>query len=467
MNIKIRYKTKKGYYCNKSEYSFYSKWCKINETDSENKDSKFSKDKLYYNEKDNYYWDYIDSNDKKILCRDNEKCNETDYLFFLKYMVGCVLALFISVALPGSNHLSQTIRLSRKSDTQILNFLLDQLSKQIIETENIDKIHLNNSIQKLKNEIDEIQNNDKTKIGKLIKDVFRVSSTIIKTNTKENIGMKPTSVMDFFINTIPDEHAIEILKGGNFVTFDNGKLYESTKTTMEGYGRFSSHESNEIQYGFTDIFVDSYLHLLCGENINKDGKKYSWCQFEGAPMPPGLTTVEVFKNIYDGNNFNKQFLQFYIDHFVDSAYYFALSKTLQIIGKKGFNLALGTSEHTDNNPIIIEKISKEEFENEPQDRIPFNFIKNNFTKFVGLHDDLILDNNSNETLPSTTKIQSILTIGTINSQNNPQYYSTSNQFLQMPQNSQIAGGKTKKQRKSRKQRKNRKNKTQMLIKKHK
>jgi len=70
-------------------------------------------------------------------------------------------------------------------------------------------------------------------------------------------------------------------------------------------------------------------------------------------MPPGQTTLEVFQNIFDGSRLNTKFLQYYLDHLTDSVAYFILSKSIQSIGYEGYNLAIGSSVHTDLKPISV------------------------------------------------------------------------------------------------------------------
>ena len=399
-----RYKTEKGYLCDKLEKPGINKknWCKINKSEVQNYkkylEMPFVQTNFTRKNGNLDYWDYVKEMNPQHICHSSNvnyyPCSSNSYLNNFKYLFGTIIFLLSTIGIAGSKHLSQTISLAGKSDKEILIFLAGKL-RQLAQSELVDKgiidqSVLSENIAVMKDDINKLDENDKTAVGKYLKNIFKISSDVIKQNEKyDSSSTRPTSVMDFFINHIPDENALEILKGGYFITEDNGELYNWTEQNLEGYGRFSSHGKNAtdvVQNGFTDMFVDSYLHLLCGKFNYENGKTVTWCQFEGAPMPPGLTTPEVFSNIYNGDNFNKNYLQYYIDHFVDSAAYFALSKTCQLAGKKGFNLALGTSEHTDINPMYLAPFNLTELNAQPNPRgVKFDFLQNNFTYNLGIH----------------------------------------------------------------------------------
>jgi len=444
-----KYKTEKGYLCDKLEKQGIlnnKNWCIINKSDVDNYKKylgdPFTKTNLTSQTNQKIYWDYVKETNPQQMCYSSGikyypcKINSN-----FQYMFGILIMIMATIGTVGGQHLSQTAALAGKTNKQILIFLVGKL-RQLSQSELVDKgiieqETLNGVISQLKDDINNLDETDKISQGKYIKNIFKISSDIIKNNTKSLSSLMPTSVMDFFIEHIPDEHAIEILKGGNFITEDDGSLYDWTTKNLNGYGRFSSHAKNAsdvIQYGYTDMFVDSYLHLLCGKFKYENGKTVSWCQLEGAPMPPGLTTAEVFNNIYNGNNFNKKYLQYYIDHFVDSAVYFTLSKTAQLAGKKGFNLALGTSENTDSNPIYLAPFNLNEINAEPNPRgVSFNFTKNNFTYNLGIHNDIIASLN-------ITSLQDVNETNTRNQLISPMEYKMQKKQMENPYGNNIGQG---------------------------
>jgi hypothetical protein len=458
------YRTEKGYLCDKEESTNLGgkKWCKINTNDVNNYGlhlpDPYSKTGLL----GKYYWDYIKEKGKQKICINDGK---TDYyscplINNYNYYLGVLATLFLTPTIAGGSfiyslggeHLKQTIQLSTATNKQLLIFLIGKLrelaQKELVNNGISTQDELSNVIQQLKDSVNEIDENDTKAYGKYVKNIFSEASKIIKDNEKNQSELGPTSVMDFFINYIPDEYALEVLKGGNFASVDNGKLYKITQEILKGFVRMSSHPSDGSQYGYTTMFVDSYLHLLCGIVIKDGTPSVSWCQFEGAPMPPGLTTLEVFKNIYDGKNLNKEFLQQYVDHFVDSGYYFAYSKIpslvmnelKNIVSKlpeniqsklpeipetKPFNLALGRSPHTDTNPIYLLPFDLQEVNSMPiEPPTTINYLKNSFTYALGIHSDLFSNTtqNNNDTISSeeyqrTKQFQNYKQLGFVNNTN--------------------------------------------------
>lgn len=445
-----KYKTKKGYLCNKKEKSKLTgkTWCKINEDDVEIY-NKFL-DKPNFDKINNYYWDDIIEETPQKMCNlrfsngvlgdiKYYPCNLSSLKNNFKYILGIFLInLGIAggtgltiISSKGSVHLKQTMKLAGSSDKQILIFLVGQLRKILqsgfVNDDIIFEDNLNNIISSLKDEINLLDENNKEQIGSFIKNLFQIASNTTK-NTQYGDGINTTSVIDFFIKHIPNEHAMEILKGGNFVIEDNGELYDWSKNNMSGYGRFSSHAKNAtdvIQQGYTDMFGDTYLHLLCGKYDYKEGNKsVSWCQFEGAPMPEGSTTLDVFQKAIHGYDFKKSF-QEYADHFVDSAYYFYVakvsSKIKQLLGNPSspINLALGISLHTDQNPMYLLPFNLKEIKQLPNDsNFEFNFIKNNLTYNLGIHNSIMSNlTNTNENVITSEEMSEKSFLKAINKQN--------------------------------------------------
>lgn len=429
------YKTEKGYLCDKEEFSNLGgkSWCKIDTSDVNNYNKYLSEPYSKSNLMGRFFWDYTTEKKRQKICLDDRNSityNSCSILENFKYYLSIIIIRTLTpvviglsiINYQGREHLKQTLNLATATNKQILIFIIGNLRElaqtELVNNGIISQEDLNDSIKTLKDQVNEIDVNNKAEYGAYLKDILRTGSSIIKTNEKFQSSLGPASVMDFFVETIPDEYAMEVIKGGNFVRADNGDMYNWTKTKLNGYGRFSSHQSSEIQYGYTDMFIDSYLHMLCGVVKYTDKPSISWCQFEGAPMPPGLTNTQVAKSIFGKNifsgviNFNKKNLQEYVDHFVDSEIYFVMSKlpiylTSKLKGiisslpeniqsklpevpkLKGFNLALGTSPHTDDNPIYMIPLNLQELNSIPKQTPTFNFLRNYFTYQLGIHTDLV------------------------------------------------------------------------------
>lgn len=451
-------KTEKGYLCDKvnnpSSFTLTrKKWCPINDIDVKNYEKYLGKPY----KQGNYYWDYISEENKvQKMCISNRNVTYnpcSSIIENIKYYLGVTIILSLStianattglIAISG-DHLFKTFNFSNKNDKEIIIELINEFKKiakkNLIDTGITTQEQLNDAITEIQNRIESIEPDNNIELGKIARDLIQTASNVIETNTK-NIPIRTTSVMKFMTSYIPNDKFIEVLKGAYFVIEDEGEIYEYVTNNIEGYGRFSSHDSDKIQYGFTNMFGDAYLHLLCGSDI-KNGKRVSWCQFEGAPMPPGLSTEEVFKNIFDGNNINIKWTKFYLDHFVDTGYYIATSKIWMMLYNdlpkylakekiisqsmaqrikpfKGKNIALGQSyyvEHynplymgeklepnyegtsffydkrimpvPDENSITIIPLNIQELNEMPEPtNIVFEYLMNNTTYYLGIHDDL-------------------------------------------------------------------------------
>lgn len=464
-------KTQKGYLCdevkNPSSFSLHrQKWCRINNVDVKNYEKYLGKPNNQMTIYGNYFWDNIvEENNPQSMCLLNDRINynlncsvEETYKYYLagllikccsinieevfteiykkttaaKIVVATTLAPVTKVATDAAihtdlakKHFEQTKKLSTEDNRGILLFLLDEL-KNFIENEEVNRGEtsqdtLNQNILSIENKINEIEENDEIGYGKLVKELFKACSEITKTNEQHNSSLGPTSLMDFFIDKIPDEYAMRVIRGANFMVQDDGALYQWGKRKIKtAVLRMSTHASTEDQFGYTDVYVDSHLHMVCGV-INKGGKLYSWCQFEGAPMIAGLSTAEVFLRMYHGFNLDKKALQEYVDHFADSVYYGYTALLAHATGKKALNLAIGSSEHTDANPLIFtEKIDLGDFIPEKMkgkktgsikrfcetliDELGYNveLLKNSFTYALGIHDDLSAKYNLTQNVQTIT-----------------------------------------------------------------
>jgi hypothetical protein len=453
-----RNKTQKGYLCdevkNPSTFSTHrQKWCRINSVDVKNFEKYLGRPNNQMTIYGNYFWDNIvEENNPQSMCLLNNRINynlncsvEDTYKYYLTgllikccainieeacielYKKATVVATTTTAAMSAAaltvasdaaihtdlsqKHLAQTKKLSTEDNRGILLFLLDEL-KNFIEKEQVDRGEisqdiLNQNILSIENKIKEIDENDEAGYGKLVKELFKTCSQITKTNEQYNSSLGPTSLMDFFVDKIPDEYAMLVIRGANFMVQDDGALYQWAKSNIIGAsGRFSTHKSIVDQYGYTYMYIDVYLHMVCGV-VNINGKLYSWCQFEGAPMITGLSTAEVFLRMYHGFNLDKKALQEYVDHFADSLYYGYTALVARATGKKALNLAIGSSEHTDANPLMFtEKLDLGDFIPEKMEgkktgsikrffetlinEFGYNFeiIKNSFTYELGIHNDL-------------------------------------------------------------------------------
>lgn len=455
-------KTDKGYLCdetkNPTALSFHrKKWCRINNVDVKNYGKLLGKPNSHMSIYGNYFWDYIaEENKPQSMClldgriTYNTSCSQEDTF---KYLLAGFLAangtlnfkqtLFdimvdiakkttitsvsgaTGIAFLGRKHLKQTHSLAQKDNRGILLFLKkklqDQYQTEVVDKNEASQEEFNKAMEDLENSIIEIDPSDDVAYGKFVKEIFKKCSEITKTNEQYNANLYPTSLIDFFIDKIPDKYAMEVIRGANFIVEDNGDLYQWIKRFIKtNYARISSHKSIVDQYGFTDMFIDVYLHMVCGV-IQKDGKICSWCQFEGAPMIAGLSTPEVFLRMFHGLNIDREELQQYIDHAADSAYYALSALLARAVGRKPLNIAIGTSEHADNNPLIItEKIDlgdfiPEEMKSEQTSSISsfintlinklgfkFEYVKNDYTYNLGIHDDLFANINLTENTQTIT-----------------------------------------------------------------
>ena len=370
-------KTEKGYLCDKVNQPDYlnigKKWCVINNDDVKKYSKKLGEPK----KSRDYYWDYV-KEENRLLNMNlygnriiYNSCNVINYLLnYFKYLLTILLILEHAMYVIGGGtftyglpHFLETIEFANLNNKEILIKLVGKL-KELCEENLVDKgIYTQEDIitviTNLNEEINSIPDNNDEELGKYLDTIFRIAIDVIKSNPENN--KYSTSVMEFFVNKIQNKDKMEAIKGANIVLLDGGKTKREIETNMSGYGRFSSHAKNatEItQQGNTDLLFDSYLHLISGSYILETGEEVSWFQFEGAPMPPGLNTKEVFENILSNGNINWKYYKYYADHFDDSIYYFAFSKipgfSAQLIGMNytSFNIALGTSKYTDTNPLF-------------------------------------------------------------------------------------------------------------------
>lgn len=459
------YTTEKGYICNNLEIERFSnkKWCKINDNDVNNNSIVLGKPK----KSNGYYWDYIKEQNSSKICMTNEpqnkikykKCTLFDKINHLKYLFGIFLTAFITPPVLARSHLSQTLNLVGKSDIDILRFILKQFKAEL-KMNKVSQADIDIISNELETEINEINPSNKGELGRFLKKIFEISQNVTKSQIPA-LEEYLTPVINFFITHIPDENALDVLKGANFIIEDNGAMYDYAKNEMKGYGRFSSHAKNAtdvIQYGVTDLFADTYLHILCGKFNYKTGEIVSWCQLEGAPMPPGLNTIEVFRNIVsNGINFN--YLQQYLDHFVDSEIYFGIKTMISIVGGDAINLALGTSPHTDKNPIYLfpfnlEKVLEEIPYQMTNQSLTYTSLDNEFINSINILQGINTSSFTSNSNNNFTSPQNLLPNAVSNN------YTTQNtNILTSPQMlSHGRGGKSKKKRLAKKN-KSKKNKS--------
>ena len=448
----MEYTTEKGYICNNLETERFTnkRWCKINDNDVNNNHLVLGKPK----KSSGYYWDYIKEKNTDKICMINEpqtkikykKCTIFDKNNYFKYLFGVFLIAFITPPVLARSHLSQTLKLLGKTDVEILRFILKQFKAEL-KNNNVSQTDIDSISSELESEINQINPNNKSESGRFLKKIFEISQNVTRSQLPA-LGDYSTSVINFFITHIPDENAIDVLKGANFLIEDNGAMYDYSKNQMKGYGRFSSHAKNAtdvIQYGVTDLFADTYLHLLCGKFNYETGQTVSWCQLEGAPMPPGLSTTEVFRNILS-NGINLNYLQQYLDHFVDSEIYFGIKTYISIFGGDAVNLALGTSPYTDKNPIHLipfnfEKVSEEIPYQMTNQELTYTPLDNGFTSSINaLHQ--INTSSFNMNINNSTLPQNLLP-----SNISSNYITQDSNLLASPQVLSLGrGGKSKKRK---------------------
>lgn len=428
----FKYKTEKNFLCDQAFSSPFSnkKWCYITGDQLNNIGFRDDSQKPYL--RHNNYWDFINNEDPDTQtgtvcitkdkfddfafkkCTDNDKKKYLTYLFavFMNFCVKPITAIGTPILFFGRKHLYQTAMLANMSDKNFLIFMLNEfdvfLNINFVKKGLLTLEDVNPTINEFKQRLNNIDANDSLAAGEFLKDIFRES---LKRMQNPQLGIYSTTVIKFLIDKVPTQYLIQALHGANFVIEDNGELYNYSKNKMLGYGRFSSHAKNAtdvIQYGNTDLFADCYLHLLTGSFKYKDGRVVSWFQLEGAPMPEGSTTIEVFKNIITKSNFHG--FQEYTDHFVDSVYYFADSMFIsKLRGSVASNLALGTSPHTDKNPIFI--TSQEEInsqKNYTKTDMSYEPLDNQFTRTLSLISNITshnigqgVSNSSREFMPSS------------------------------------------------------------------
>ena len=393
----MNYKTEKGYLCDTIESSNFTnkKWCKISENDVNNNSLTLGNP----NKSNGYYWDYITTENKEPICMTNKPndspayktCTKFDKINYLKYLFGFFISMSLMPPVLAGSHFVQTISLINKPDMEVLKFMLNKF-KEELKKNNVSQTDITLLYNDLTFELNQINQNDKGEVGRFLKNVFAISKSMTN-ETLPQMAQYSTSVISFLIKYIPDENMLDALRGANFVIEDNGQIYDYALNEMNGYGRFSSHAKNAsdvIQLGVTDLYADVYIHVLFGKFKYKNGKIVSWFQLEGAPMPPGLNTGEVFKNIFSkGTNLN--YLKQYIDHTADSEIYFFNKALVGLTGEKvAANLAIGTSPHTDQNPIYLSYFNLEEVKN----AIPYEMtnknvtyapLQNGFTDSLNLH----------------------------------------------------------------------------------
>ena len=463
------YTTEKGYICNNLQTEKFSnkKWCKINDNDVTNNSIVLGKPK----ESNGYYWDYIKEQNTDKICLTNEpqnkikykKCTLFDKINHLKYLFGIFSTAFITPPVLARSHLSQTLNLLGKSDVEILRFILKQFKAEL-KKNNVSQKDIDSISSELESEINQINPSNKGESGRFLKKIFEISQNVTKSQIPA-LGEYSTSVMNFFITHIPDENALDVLKGANFITEDNGSMYDYSKNQMKGYGRFSSHAKNAtdvIQYGVTDLFADTYLHMLCGKFNYETGETVSWCQLEGAPMPPGLNTMEVFKNILS-NGINLNYLQQYLDHFVDSGIYFGIKTYISIVGGDAVNLALGTSPHTDKNPVYLtpfnlEKSLEESSHQITNENLIYTPLDNGFTNSINMLQGINTTSFNSNKNNSSSLPQNLLSNSVSNSVSNS-YITQNTNLLSSPNPLSLGkGGKSKKRKALKKNKTKRKRK---------
>ena len=419
-----KYKTEKGYLCNNLKKGTFSKkkWCEIDKEDVLNNQLTLKKpNKNILGQ----YWDNIEEEHPQGICYTNLPFNETKYKDCntqdtRKYMNYMFLIFFIAAITPivesGTSHILKTHSYTKMSNREFLedmfrefNKLVNEkyVNKGLLDSESAEKI-----LSDLEDKLLNTDDTDSSKASEFIKDMFKESLELMRVNAAA-YGDYSTTVTNFLIEKVPTKHLLEALRGGNFIVEDGGAIYNYTSTNMLSYGGISTHAKNAteiMQMRSTDLFGDAYLHLLSGSFKYKNGEVVSWFQLEGAPMPPGLGQIDVFKKIITGGNI--QDFNYYIHHAVDTIYWGYYMAKATLAGGQAINLALGTSLHTDKNPIYVfddqpvteeliqEAILDNDFDYKPSD--------NAFTRNITLASSIIgndLGNNNlgkgvNLTLPS-------------------------------------------------------------------
>ena len=431
-----KYKTEKGYLCSNQQKGFLDKkkWCKINKEQVLNNLLTLEKPK-----KNNFgqYWDYIKEENPQNLCYTNlpftpttyKNCDFKDTSKFIYYMFEVFIYTFIiPIVDSGRSHYLKTDAYTRMSNREFLEDIFSEF-KKLVNEKYVNKGLLNSeSAEKILSDLeDKLLNSDDSdslQASQFLKEMFKSSRDLMKANAA-TYGDYSTTVVNFLIEKVPTQYLLEALRGGNFVVDDGGEIYNYTSTNMLGYGRFSTHASNAtdvVQMANTDMFCDAYLHLLSGSFKYQDGRVVSWFQLEGAPMPPGLSTLKVFYNILFGKNIN--YLNYYIHHIVDTLYYGLYMARAKLAGGQAINLALGTSLHTDTNPIYIfnEPVTEELIQKAILDKeFDYKPSNNAFTRNITLSAAIFsndLGKGINETQSFQQSLPMMVPNATLSSQNN-------------------------------------------------
>lgn len=331
---------------NAPKYSVLNyKWDKIKETAE--KDTKFCYEKA----------DVIES---KIIKESVKNCKEKLELSFSYHMFGIFIMIFMASATVSVPHVIKKYREGQMTPYEVLQYISDKY---------IDKIavgHKTEVRKRINQDLEKIPPNDVKAIGAYIRSLMRHSIELIETQSSPIAKKHVAILVRFIVDHVEDADIIDVLGGAACVIPDGGNAYNYMAKRYKPFVRFSSHYERTregVEYGYTDYYADSTLHMLMGQFRNGT-KKYTYFQFEGSPgspvpskydLPKLFDPAEIIEKPYDfGVN-----LYDLIRHTSDFVVYNAWRRSIG---------SIGMSDITDQNPKWVKLIGMSS--DEPDTTVP-------------------------------------------------------------------------------------------------
>lgn len=293
--------------------------------------------------------------ERKIIKVTTNKCDSrlkheiSDGLFAI--YIASVLSSFAG-AYIGVTHGVKKYNESKKTPYELLIIISDKYIGYV------DEKYKESVKEKMKKEINKISPDDIKSIGAYIRRILRNSIEIIE--RQSDVMAKPyvATLIRFLVEHVRDEDIIDVLGGATCVIPDGGKAYDYISSKYKPYVRFSSHFTNNRdgdEFGFTDYYADSTLHMLMGQYRNGT-ERFTYFQFEGSPGPEGKSFLDSFpqlispvKALTKPHNFAIDLYDF-IRHSSDFIVYASLWKQKNIG-------SIGTSNITDSRPKWVSLMS--------------------------------------------------------------------------------------------------------------